>query len=97
MIKQAAIALLLTATAATAQNNECGPRDVVIERLASKYGETRHSIGIGGRGVVMETFANAETGTWTITVTTPNGLTCLIAYGQSYERVADVVTEGDPT
>jgi len=97
MINQAAIALILTATAATAQNNECGPRDVVIERLASKYGETRHSIGLGGSGVVMETFANAETGTWTITVTTPNGLTCLIAYGQSYERVAEVVTEGDPT
>jgi hypothetical protein len=74
---------------AMAQGRNCAPRDVVVARLAEKYGESRQSIGLGGQGTVMETFASAESGTWTITVTMPNGMTCLMASGQSYEALAD--------
>jgi hypothetical protein len=66
----------------------------VIDRLASAYGETRQSIGLGANNQVVEVFASAETGTWTITVTNPNGLTCLVASGQAYEAVAEA--PGDP-
>lgn len=99
MIKTAAIAILMTATAtaASAQGRNCAPRDVVVERLAEKYGESRQSIGLGGQGMVMETFASLDSGTWTITVTMPNGLTCLMASGQSYEVLAEALIEGDPT
>jgi hypothetical protein len=83
--------IALTATTATAQPRNCAPRDTVIERLASTYGETRQSIGLGERGMVIETFASADTGTWTITVTTPNGLTCLVASGQSWEELAETL------
>ena len=38
---------------------------------------------------VVETFVSAQTGTWTITVNTPNGTTCLVASGQSYQAVND--------
>lgn len=69
----------------------CAPRDQVVERLASKYGETRQSIGLGSDNAVMEVFASSETGTWTITVTMTNGLTCLVASGEAYEGMAGVV------
>ena len=43
------------------------------------------------QGAVMEVFASDDTGTWTITVTLPNGLTCLIAAGESFEVLAEAL------
>jgi len=86
-------ALTLAAAPAAAQSRNCAPRDMVIKRLAEKYGESRQSIGMGQQGMVMETFASGETGSWTITVTTPNGMTCLVASGQSYEVLAEALPD----
>ncbi|WP_420005176.1 hypothetical protein [Arenibacterium sp. LLYu02] len=82
---------LIAAPMASAQSQNCAPRDLVVKRLAEKYGESRQSIGMGQQGMVMETFASNETGSWTITVTTPNGMTCLVASGQSYEVLAEAL------
>ena len=71
-------------------------RNHVIERLAATYGETRQSIGLGANNQVIEVFASLKTGTWTITVTTPNGLTCLVASGQAYEALDEEIASGDP-
>lgn len=84
--------LILVASAVTAQNaRNCAPRDAVVERLASKYGETRQSIGLGANNAMVEVFASDETGTWTITVTMPNGVTCLVASGQAFEELAEAL------
>ncbi len=84
--------LALAATQANAQQTRnCAPRDVVVERLSDGYGESRQSIGLGAQGAVVEVFASDETGTWTITVTDPNGLTCLVASGQSFETLAEAL------
>lgn len=83
---------VLVAQQATAQQNRnCAPREAVVERLATTYGESRQSVGLGEQGVMIETFASANTGTWTITVTTPNGQTCLVASGQSWEELAEAL------
>ncbi len=68
---------------------QCANRPQVIDILSRKYGETRRSIGIAANNTVMEIFASTETGTWTIAVTRPDGLTCLMATGQGYEPVAE--------
>jgi len=85
-------ALILATNHAFAQqqNRNCAERDRVVERLSSTYGESRQSIGLGANNSVIEVFASAETGTWTITVTTPAGVTCLVASGQAFEA-----THGD--
>lgn len=67
----------------------CGPRAQVAERLTRDYGESRRAIGLAGPSAVMEVHASAETGTWTVTVTLPDGRMCLIAAGQGYEQVND--------
>ncbi len=83
-------ALLLAATHAFGQTNRnCGQRALVIERLADRYGESRQSIGLGTNNQVVEVFASLETGTWTITVTNPAGMTCLVASGQSFETLSE--------
>lgn len=88
----AGAALYIASTAdVAAQGRNCGPRDAVVERLAEGYGETRQSIGLGANNAMVEVFASDETGSWTITVTRPNGLTCLVASGQSYEEVAEAL------
>lgn len=84
--------MVLAADKVTAQTQRaCAPRDAVVTRLADKYGETRRSIGLGTNNQMVEVFASDESGSWTITVTLPNGMTCLMATGQAYETMADLL------
>jgi hypothetical protein len=86
------LALGLTATAGTAsfaQGASCANRDIIVERLADKYGETRQSAGLNQNNGIVEIFASAETGTWTILVTMPTGVSCLMAAGKAWEGMAD--------
>lgn len=87
-------ALLALATGASAQTN-CGPHDAVVSRLAEGYGEARVSIALGANGVVVETFANLETGTWTIVVTAPGGPSCLVAAGEAFHLDAQTPAGSD--
>jgi hypothetical protein len=83
-------AAVLLALPGHAQGADCGPRTSVIERLASQFGETRRGIGLAMRGGrVVEVFASEASGTWTITVTLPDGRTCLIASGRDWEDRMD--------
>ncbi|MGR3503050.1 hypothetical protein [Pseudaestuariivita sp.] len=87
-----AAGLVIGAATASAQTRaNCAPREAVVERLADRYGETRQSIGLGSNNAVIEVFASDETGTWTITVTSPNGIACLVASGQAYETLAEAL------
>ncbi|MEX0368235.1 MAG: hypothetical protein AB3N22_19390 [Ruegeria sp.] len=83
--------MVLAAQQVQAEGRNCAPREAVLKRLAETYSETRRGIGLVQQGSVMEVFASDETGTWTITVTMPNGVTCLVASGQSYETLAEAL------
>ncbi len=78
--------LVLLAPPTHAQAPNCAQRHQVVERLTSRFGEIRQSIGIARNSGVVEVYASTETGTWTIVVTLPNGMSCLVASGQSYEK-----------
>jgi hypothetical protein len=88
----ASVVYLVATSSASAQGTRnCGPREVVVQRLADGYGESRQSMGLGSNNAVIEVYASAETGSWTITVTQPNGVTCLVASGQQFEALAEVL------
>ena len=93
LVTLAAAAMALVATAAQAEaprpGASCGPRATIVQRLSSHFGETRRGIGLGTRNRVLEVFASDATGTWTVTVTLPDGRTCLIASGQDWEDRMD--------
>ena len=75
----------------------CAARAMVIDTLSRTYGETRRSIGLSANNTVMELYASAETGSWTIAVTLPDGLTCLMASGQGFESLSgETPAKGDP-
>lgn len=89
--------IALPALPALAQAN-CAPREIVVDRLSGKYGETRQSMGLAANSAVVEVFASDASGSWTIIVTSANGLTCLIASGQAYEALSEALPkEGDDT
>jgi cation diffusion facilitator CzcD-associated flavoprotein CzcO len=89
-LRRTAIAALLScavvaANPADAQTRTCGERERIVHILADRYGETVRSRGLASATQVIEVYASEETGSWTITVTTPDGRTCLLASGQAYQ------------
>ena len=66
-----------------AQEVQCSPRNDAIRILTDDFGETRRAMALDNRGIV-EIYASAETGTWTVTLTTPAGRTCLLAAGEHW-------------
>ena len=80
-------ALLVFPVLADAQTARtlCAERDQIVGTLTGYFGETARSWGMGPAGRIVEIFASEETGTWTITVTAPDGTTCLVASGNSWQ------------
>ncbi len=62
----------------------CGDRTEVVSKLKKGYSETPVSIGLASNGAVIEVFASTK-GSFTIIMTRPNGLSCLMAAGDSWE------------
>ena len=69
----------------------CGTRAAVVASLNDKFGETRQGMGIAANRTLMEIWASAKSGTWTISVTMPSGVTCLVASGEGYEGVQEAL------
>ncbi|MFN3661196.1 hypothetical protein [Yoonia sp.] len=77
------MAIALTTTPAHA--SICADHDLVVQRLATIYGETRRLKDRGTNETMIEVFVAADTGSWTLTVTGDDGLTCLVAAGQAFD------------
>lgn len=89
-----AVILLLVAPKAQAEN--CALRDQVVELLTGRFGETQRSIGVASNNSVVEIWASEKTGTWTLIVTLPSGISCAVASGQSWMDVTvSSAPEGD--
>jgi hypothetical protein len=89
LLVRAAIALsLLGATPSAAQETgqACAKRALVVQKLEERFGETLRSLGLHRDDGVVEIYSSEETGTWTILMTHPDGMSCLIAAGQRWEQ-----------
>ena len=73
----------------------CAKRTDAVTHLASKYEEAPVAIGIANNGGVLEVLSS-EKGSWTILVTMPNGVSCMLATGQSWEALKPMIA-GDAT
>lgn len=94
----AVLVLLMLSSFAMAQTVlVCWPREMVVSRFADRDGKALQSRGISENGELIEIFASPDTGTWTIAVTFPDGQTCPILSGQSFETIEGSLTpEGAP-
>lgn len=62
----------------------CDTRERVLEQLANKYGEQVIASGVNNAGALLEILATPDGSTWTIIVTAPGGLTCLVSAGEGW-------------
>lgn len=82
------------ATAAHADpDRTCAKREEINVLLSERYGEMPRSMGVSESGdAAFELFVSPE-GTWTITMTTSNGLSCVMAAGKHWEERAKVAAK----
>ena len=64
----------------------CGTRDAALAYLARQYGERPRAIGLAANGQVVEVLAS-QSGSWTMLVTRPDGLACVVASGEAWETL----------
>ncbi len=61
-------------------------RAEVVEQLAARYTEAPTALGLTSDGAVIELFTTGDGATWTIVITLPNGLSRVVATGESWTR-----------
>ncbi len=64
----------------------CGERRAVVANLEKIHSEAPVSIGLASNGAVIEVLASPS-GSFTIILTQPNGLTCVMAAGENWENL----------
>lgn len=81
-----AVAMAVTATAPAHAQTNCAPRELVMDRLQTNFGETLAAGGLRSQSQVLEVWASGATGTWTVLMTTADGMTCVVASGTNWHQ-----------
>lgn len=91
MFKRLMIAGLAFGTMATAPPQAhaaaCETRETIVTRLEDKYSESLTAGGLqGSRSVqtMVEVWASEKTGTFTVILTNPQGVSCIVATGTNF-------------
>ncbi len=70
----------------------CAARDGLLTQLEKKYGEVPVAIGVAD-GRLVELLTAKDGMTWTIILTSPKGVSCLIASGEGWQPLVPVSTD----
>ena len=92
----AASAVGLSPRAEAQTGPRCLKRADVMERLAANFREAPVAMGIADGGNLLEVFAANDGATWTVVLTLPNGMSCLLMSGESWETVPLKAAAGSP-
>lgn len=71
----------------TAPVRACGQYDDIATQLGQHFAEIPKAFGLQQNGHLLQVFVSEETGTWTIVSTTPAGVSCIVAAGESWETL----------
>ena len=83
------LALLIVLAAASpgaATMLPCGRRDEVVATVERIYGEVPAAMGLASNGAVIEVLVS-DTGSFTMILTRPDGISCLMAAGENWENL----------
>ena len=90
----AALFVATAALPAAAQQQVCTKRPDIIGHLAEQYSEAPVGIGLSSNGGVIELLSSGNSKSWTIIITMPDGNSCVIAAGDSWENIVTVAKLG---
>jgi len=62
----------------------CGIHNVVSDKLKSTFDEEPSGRGLASNGGMLEVYTSPD-GSWTITLTRPDGISCLMSTGEHWE------------
>lgn len=83
-----AIALAcVLATPANAFITACFPRDKMVDLLKRNYDEDVRLVAFASDGTLWEWVANSSTGTWTVIVTRPDKIACVLGEGTAWDEI----------
>ncbi len=88
MLAMAVLALgLLVHTATTVRAQPvCMPHDALTERLYATFAEAPAANAIANNGALVELFATRDRSSWTLAMTRPGGISCVLVAGQEWNR-----------
>jgi hypothetical protein len=89
-----ATAVFLFPVLASAAPLLCGERNDVLTKLAADFRERPASVALTNDGQLLEVLKSDSKLTWTILITNPDGVTCLVAAGESWQdKIMDSAAE----
>lgn len=80
----------LTADGTNAKS--CESRTMIMSYLSAEYAEKPVAMGVAENGGLIEVLSSRDGSTFTITVTSPGGQTCMVAAGKSWELLARAIS-----
>ena len=85
--------LAIVSTSAVAAQPQCDQRDSVLQVLQQKYKEQPIALGVTHNGGLVEVLTTGNGNTWSIIVTTPQGMSCLVAAGEGWKAMQQVALD----
>ena len=83
-----ATSLLFGATEpVSAQTTACAAHADIVKQLSAQHSEAPVGIGLASNGGIVQIFSSKDGATWTIVMTMPSGVSCLMAAGESWENI----------
>ncbi len=74
------------------QTRACTDRTAALDHLSKKYAEEPVAMGLASNGGMLEVLSTDNGQTWTILLTMPSGMSCMLATGEDWERLNPTVT-----
>ena len=85
-----ALALILSPRAPASAQSVCVTHAEMTKKLGKGYSESRVGIGLASNGGVVEVYSAGDGSTWSLIITTPDGLSCMVAAGEAWENLPKV-------
>ena len=79
-----ALALVVGQCAPAYAQTICLPRAEFAETAARRFQETVVALGLTSTGRLLEVYASTNGETWTLVITTPEGMSCLAISGEAW-------------
>ncbi len=65
----------------------------MLEILSEKYSEAPIAVGVTNNGGLVEVLSTGDGNTWSIIITSPQGMSCLVAAGEGWRLIEQIAMD----
>ncbi len=87
------LTLLLGVQASASAQSGCTTHPEIAKQLKSRHSEAPVAIGLADNAGVIEVFSAGDGSTWTMVLTLPDGMSCVMATGEAWEHLSWTVLD----